>query len=68
MDPRDYIADLEEEVRTLRGRAAELEEELRQIKEELRVANERKVEEVSLYSYFVVVDITNSPAYLFGDV
>ena len=49
MDSEDYIADLEEETRTLRGRVAELEEELRQTREELRVALEQKVEEVSVF-------------------
>jgi len=46
MDPADYITDLEGEARTLRGRVADLEEELRQVREEIRVACERKVEEV----------------------
>ena len=46
MNSEDYIADLEEEARTLRSRVTELEEELRQTREELRVALERKVEEV----------------------
>ena len=49
MDSEDYITDLEEETRTLRGRVAELEEELRQTREELRVSLERKVEEVSVF-------------------
>jgi len=48
MDSADYIADLEEEARTLRRRVSELEEELRETREELRVALERKVEEVSV--------------------
>ena len=48
MDSEDYIADLEE-TRTLRGWVAELEEELRQTREELRMALERKVEEVSVF-------------------
>ena len=51
MDSADYIADLEEESRTLRSRVAELEEELCRAREELRVALERKVEEVSTPSY-----------------
>lgn len=52
MDPTDYIADLEEEMETLRGRVADLEEELDKAREELRLARERKVEEVSVLSYF----------------
>ena len=52
MDPTDYIADLEEEVETLRGRVADLEEELDKVREELRLACERKVEEVSVLTYF----------------
>ena len=52
MDPADYITDLEEEARTLRGRVTELEQELRKVSEELRVARERKVEEVTVPSYF----------------
>jgi len=52
MDPADYIADLEGEARTLRGRVVELEEELQQVREELRVACERKVEEVTVPSDF----------------
>lgn len=46
MDPIDHITDLEEEARTLHRRVAELEEDLRKVREELRVARERKVEEV----------------------
>ena len=42
MDFTDYVADLEGEVRALRDRITELEEQL-------RVACERKVEEVSVY-------------------
>ena len=49
MNSEDYIADLEEEARTLRSRVTELEEELRQTREELRVALERKVEEVGSF-------------------
>jgi len=58
MDSADYLADLEEEARTLRHRVAELEEELREAREELRVALERKVEEVSAPSniYFASTD------------
>ena len=48
MDPADYTADLEEEVQTLRSRVAELEGELHKTREELRIALERKVEEVSV--------------------
>lgn len=51
MDSRDYITDLEEETRTLRSRVVELEEELRQAREELKVALERKVEEVSAFIF-----------------
>lgn len=46
MDWADHIADLEEETRTLRSRVVQLEEELRVAKEELRIARERKIEEV----------------------
>ena len=49
MNSEDYIADLEEEARTMRSRVTELEEELRQTREELRVALERKVEEVGSF-------------------
>jgi len=58
MDSADYLADLEEETRTLRCRVAELEKELREAREELRVALERKVEEVSAPSniYFASTD------------
>jgi len=58
MDSADYLADLEEEARTLRRRVAELEEDLREAREELRVALERKVEEVSVPSnvYFASTD------------
>ena len=49
MNSEDYITDLEEEARTLRSRVTELEEELRQTREELRVALERKVEEVGSF-------------------
>ena len=49
MNSEDYIADLEEDARTLRSRVTELEEELRQTREELRVALERKVEEVGSF-------------------
>ena len=48
MDPTDYITDLKEEAETLRSRVAELEKELGKAKEELRLARERKVEEVSV--------------------
>jgi hypothetical protein len=47
MDP-DYVADLEGEVLALRGRVAELEGELRQVRADLTVALERKVEEASV--------------------
>ena len=47
MDP-DYVADLEGEVLALRGRVAELEGELRQVRVDLAVALERKVEEASV--------------------
>lgn len=50
----DYIADLEGEVQVLRGRIAELEEELRQAKEDLSVAHERKVEEVITHSFLLL--------------
>jgi len=42
----DYIADLEEEVRVLRGRVTELEAEVVEARENLNIALERKVEEV----------------------
>ncbi|KAF9779240.1 hypothetical protein BJ322DRAFT_1113588 [Thelephora terrestris] len=42
----DYIADLEEEVHTLRVKVAELEEELSQAQKDLTSALERKIEEV----------------------
>ena len=51
MNSEDHIADLEEEVQTLRRRVAELEEELRQANGELEIARHRKVEEVSLLSF-----------------
>ena len=51
MNSEDYMADLEEESRTLRRRVGELEEELRRVKGELEIARHRKVEEVSLPSY-----------------
>lgn len=47
MDSTDYITDLEEEAQILHGRVAELEEELRKAREELRVAYGRKVEDVT---------------------
>jgi len=58
----DYIADLEEENRTLRSRVARLEEELRQVREDLRKALERKVEEVSVapHSHLAGMDTTNA--------
>jgi predicted nucleic acid-binding Zn-ribbon protein len=37
MDSEVYVAHLKEEIQTLRTRAAELEEEVRQAKEELKV-------------------------------
>jgi len=46
MNSADYLANVEG-ARILRRRVAELEEELRETREELRVALERKVEEVS---------------------
>ena len=63
MDPADYITDLEGESRTLRDRVAELEEELRKVREELRVARERKIEEVTvpLDSIWEVQMVTNAP-------
>ena len=56
MNSEDYITDLEEEVRALRRRVAELEEELHQAKGELEVARHRKVEEVSspLYPHLIM--------------
>ena len=42
----DYIADLKEKVRVLRGRVTELEAELVETRENLNIALERKVEEV----------------------
>jgi len=62
MDPEDFIADLEEENRTLRRQLAEEKRVSRQLREELRVARERKVEEVSPPSYpcFVCTESTNS--------
>ena len=47
MDP-DYVADLEGEVLALRGRVAQLEGELHQVRADLAVALERKVEEASV--------------------
>jgi len=44
----DYIADLEAEVSILRDRVAELEAELTKSRENLRIALERKVEEVGI--------------------
>jgi len=62
MDPEDYTADLEEELRSVRSQLAEAKEEIRQLKEDLRIARERKVEEVSVpsYSQVVGVDIMNT--------
>jgi len=62
MDPKDFIADLEEENRTLRRQLAEEKEASRRLREELRVARERKVEEVSPnpYPHFVDTGTTNS--------
>lgn len=57
MDPIDHITDLEEEARTLRRRVAELEEDLRKVREELRIARERKVEEVIVPSDLYSVGI-----------
>jgi len=56
MNSEDYIADLEEETRTLRRRVAELEEDLRQVRGELEIALHRKVEEVSppLYPHLIM--------------
>ena len=51
MDPEDYLADLEEENRTLRSRLAKAEEKVRRLEEDLRIALHRKVEEVSRLSY-----------------
>ena len=44
----DYIVDLEEEVRVLRGQVTELEAELTEARENLSIALKRKVEEVSI--------------------
>jgi len=57
MNSADYLANVEG-ARTFRRRVAELEEELREAREELRVALERKVEEVSAPSdiYFTSTD------------
>jgi len=46
MDSTDYIADLEEELRVTKEELRTTREELCRIREELRVAHERKVEEV----------------------
>ena len=51
----DYIADLEEEVRTLRGQVAGLEAELTKARENLNIALERKVEEVIIHSFLVFI-------------
>jgi len=63
MDPIDHVtdSDLEEEIRSLRGLLADAKEEIRQLKEDLRVASERKVEEVSMqsHSHFMGVDMIN---------
>ena len=50
MSERDYLTDAHNENLNLRARIAELEEELDGLRQELRVARERKVEEVSPYS------------------
>jgi len=62
MNAEDYIADLEEEVRTLRHRIAGLEENLRQVKGDLEIARHRKVEEVSplLYPHLMSMGVTNN--------
>lgn len=57
MDPEDRIADLEEEVRFLRSRVVELEEQLHR-------ALERKVEEVSVFTLHPIV--TDAMVRLFG--
>ena len=56
MDPSDYIAEQEEEIRALRSRVKELEDigvqskvRIAELEEALRVALERKVEEVSSF-------------------
>jgi len=57
MNSADYLANVEG-ARTLRRRVAELEEELRETREELGAALKRKVEEVSAPSniYFTSTD------------
>jgi len=57
MDSKDFIADLEEENRTLRNQLAEEKEVSRRLREELRVACERKVEEVSPHPYPHLADM-----------
>lgn len=52
MSERDYLADAHIENLILRTRIVELEEELDRLREELRVAHERKIEEVSVSSDF----------------
>jgi len=61
MDSEDYIAELGEEARSLRRQVVELEDELRQVREDLMIALDRKVEEVSPSSrlYSVSMSVTN---------
>ena len=47
MSERDYLTDAQNENASLRARIVELEEELYFVREQLRVARERKIEEVS---------------------
>ena len=51
----DHIDDLEKEADMLRGRIAELEAELTKVREDLNIALERKVEEVSICLFLVSV-------------
>jgi len=53
MDPADYIADLEEEVRTLRGKVAGLEKKVCQLEDDLKISRDRKVEEVCTFAFLL---------------
>ena len=62
MDPKDYTADLEEELKSVCIQLVKTREEICQLKEDLRIACEQKVEEVSgpFYSQVVGVDTINT--------
>ena len=51
----DHIANLEEDIHKLHHWVAELEAELTKVREDLNIALERKVEEVSIHLFLVSV-------------